>query len=598
LDFAVRLAEDLSMAAELIVVSGPLSGNRCVPDQAEIEIGRAATAAISIPDPEAAWRHCVIRSEDGRFRLVDLHTAGGTFVNGMRITSHWLESGDQISVGETVIVFREDAESEETPSNARITLLRACTLLFLFKGMATSSTPAQAQLLENHALSLIAELLPCESASVLIATDETSLRDLAEDRAIEDPSLIGIVDRLVAEGPVVEHADHRVAVPVYAAGVLRGGIIANFAPEYTPDLDDFLEILSAVSTLGAVALENAREIQALRKENALLQEQLSADAFGIVGRSAAMRRIMQLAQRVAAQDTTVLVLGESGTGKELIARAVHQSSPRRNKPFVAINCAALTETLLESELFGHEKGAFTGAVSQKKGKLEAAEGGTVFLDEIGELAPSLQAKLLRVLQQREFERVGSTKTIPLNVRIVAATNRDLGAEARRGAFREDLYHRLNVVALRTPTLRERPEDIPLLAEYFLRKSAQRIGRAIAGIAPEAERLLIRYAWPGNVRELENAMERGVVLSDSEWLKPEDLPESISGTVSESGISDLQSTYEAAVGDAKRDAILRAWEQAQGDYKEAAVLLGIHPNSLLRLIRRHGLRELLKRGASA
>ena len=197
----------------------------------------------------------------------------------------------------------------------------------------------------------------------------------------------------------------------------------------------------------------------------------------------------------------------------------------------------------------------------------------MFLDEIGELAPTLQAKLLRVLQQREFERVGGTKTMPLNVRVVAATNRDLAVQVRKGAFREDLYHRLNVVALRTPPLRERPEDIPVLASYFVQKSATRIGRPIAGISPDAERTLIRYNWPGNVRELENAMERAVVLSETDWLQISDFPDTITGTVTDAWSPDTQTNYESAVGDARRDAVLRAWEQANGDYKEAANLLG-------------------------
>ncbi len=588
--------------ADLIAISGPLAGRRYPLTGVSVEIGRAANATITIPDPEAAWRHCVIRPEGDRFRLVDLHTGGGTYVNGMRIADHVLERGDQISVGNSVFAFGEvpAAQDEELPastSTARVTLLRACTLVFLFKGMVTSTQASQSELLEMHALSLMGELLPCASASILLTADERALRELAEERENGHPGLDAVVDRLLAEGPVVDERQCLVAVPVYASGVPRGAIVVWFHPAEVEELENHLEILSAVSTLAAVALENVREVQALRRENEMLQEQLHADAFGIVGRSMAMRRLIQLVQRVGPQDTTVLVLGESGTGKELVARAVHQCSPRRGKPFMAINCAALTETLLESELFGHEKGAFTGAVSQKKGKLEAAEGGTVFLDEIGELAPQLQAKLLRVLQQREFERVGSTKTLPLNVRIVAATNRDLATEVKKGAFREDLYHRLNVVALRTPSLRERPEDIPLLAEHFLRKSAQRIGRPIAGISPDAERLLIRYNWPGNVRELENAMERGVVLTESQWLMPTDLPESITGSVPDAWSPDLKSTYEAAVGDAKKDAILRAWEQSLGDYKEAARLLGIHPNSLLRLIRKHGLRELLKQAAA-
>jgi Nif-specific regulatory protein len=598
------------MSAELIVVSGPLTGNRYALSGGELEIGRAPSAAVHISEADAAWRHCVIKPEGGRLRLTDLHTASGTYVNGMRVNSHWLEDGDQISVGETVAVYREGSSMPDTPETTRVTLLRACTLLFLFRGMATSTSATQTDLLESHIVSLIGELAPCEAAAVLIAGSEEELRSMARERSVEpskEEDLEGphrtvrglerLVRRVLLDGPTVDEATNSVAVPVYAAGTARGAILTQFQESTQAELDERLEILSAVSTLAAVALENVREVQALKSENAMLQERLTSDDFGVVGKSSSMRRLLQLVQRVSAQDTTVLILGESGTGKELIARALHGGSPRRQRQFVAINCAALTETLLESELFGHEKGAFTGAIAQKKGKLEVAEGGSVFLDEIGEMAPTLQAKLLRVLQEREFERVGGTKTLQLNVRLVAATNRDLSAEVRKGAFREDLYHRLNVVALRMPPLRERPEDIPLLAEHFLRKSARRIGRVMAGITPEAERMLLQYSWPGNVRELENAMERAVVLSDSDWLTPQDLPDTIAGRIEpepeESGAS-----YESAVGDAKRDAILRAWQQANGDYKAAAATLGIHPNSLLRLIRKHGLRDVLRHGAGA
>lgn len=583
---------------ELIAISGPAAGTRFPVGASAIEIGRAPSSHIILDDTEAAWKHCLITPEPGeRIRLLDLNTGAGTYVNGMRVREHVLESGDQIAVGDSVFVLREAAAGENHPdSSARVTLLRACTLLFLFKGVVTSNSPAQSELLEAHALSLISELLPCTSSALLLSADERALRELAEERVSDHPGLPEIVDKLLAKGPVTVAVDGYVAVPVYASGVPRGAIVAWFEASEIPQLEEHLEILSALSTLAAAALENVREIQELKRENEALQEQLSVDSFGIVGRSASMRKVMQLVQRVGPQDTTVLILGESGTGKELIARAVHQSSPRRDKAFVAINCAALTETLLESELFGHEKGAFTGAITQKKGKLESAEGGTVFLDEIGELAPTLQAKLLRVLQQREFERVGGTKTMPLNVRVVAATNRDLSGEVRKGTFREDLYHRLNVVALRTPALRERPEDIAVLASYFVQKSATRIGRPIAGISPDAERTLIRYNWPGNVRELENAMERAVVLSETDWLQIGDLPDAITGTVTDAWSPDSQTNYESAVGDAKRDAVLRAWEQANGDYKEAANLLGIHPNSLLRLVRRHKLKDVLGRNA--
>jgi Nif-specific regulatory protein len=285
-----------------------------------------------------------------------------------------------------------------------------------------------------------------------------------------------------------------------------------------------------------------------------------------------------------------MVLGESGTGKELVARALHQKSPRRERPFIAVNCAALTETLFESELFGHEKGAFTGAIALKRGRFELAQGGTIFLDEVGELAPSLQAKLLRVLQQREFERVGGTTAHPLDVRVVAATNRDLTEDVRSGKFREDLYHRLNVVTLQSPPLRERREDIPLLAQYFLERSAVRCKRHVTGVSSEAEELLLQYGWPGNVRELENAMERAVVLGVSDLVLPEDLPEALL----ESSPRDANARYHMSVGNAKRDAILDAYAQGNGDYKQAAKLLGLHPNYLLRLVRNMGLRDDINR----
>jgi transcriptional regulator with GAF, ATPase, and Fis domain len=295
-------------------------------------------------------------------------------------------------------------------------------------------------------------------------------------------------------------------------------------------------------------------------------------------------------------DTTVLIRGESGTGKELAAQAVHTNSPRRERPFVAINCAALTETLLESELFGHERGAFTGALAQKKGKLEVADGGTLFLDEVGELAPVLQAKLLRVLQEREFERVGGTKTIRVDVRLVAATNRDLEEAVRRGSFRQDLYYRLNVVAFEMPSLRERREDIALLASYFASRYAARFKRKVTGIAPEARELLTSYDWPGNVRELENAIERAVVLGSTERVLPEDLPESIheAAPASDATAAPPVTKYHDALREAKKQLLLRALEQSGGSFTEAAHTLGVHPNYLHRLISNLNLRPELKK----
>jgi transcriptional regulator with PAS, ATPase and Fis domain len=287
----------------------------------------------------------------------------------------------------------------------------------------------------------------------------------------------------------------------------------------------------------------------------------------------------------------VLVGGASGTGKELVARAIHRNSPRAARPFVAINCAAIPEGLLESELFGYERGAFTGAHGQKKGRLESANGGVVFLDEIGELAPSLQVKLLRVLQEREFERLGGSRPVSVDIRLIAATNKDLAKAVKAGAFREDLYYRLNVVSLVVPPLRERSEDIPILAEYFLSKFAVKCKVKPKKISSAAMSRLVRYAWPGNVRELENAIERSLVLTPSDVIGPDDLPESVlqNDSTHEGG----EAKYHLAVKQLKRHLILSAIEESGGNYTEAARILGVHANYLHRLVRNLNLRSPIR-----
>ncbi len=311
----------------------------------------------------------------------------------------------------------------------------------------------------------------------------------------------------------------------------------------------------------------------------------SCPADGIVGSSVAIREVLELVHRVAPTTSTVLIQGETGTGKELIARAIHRASLRADRPFVAINCAAITESLLESELFGHTKGAFTGATAQKKGKIESAEGGTLFLDEISELASGMQAKLLRVLQEREIEPVGGTHSVKVDVRILAATNRNLEDEVRTGRFREDLYFRLNVLTIATPPLRERREDVPVLAQSFVLKVSKKYNVPPRALSAEAQALLMEYDWPGNVRELENAMERAVVLGVGHEILPEDLPRCIgegTATTPEGG-------YHCAIKHSKKQLIVRALGKANGHYIEAARILGLHPNSLLRLIRNLGLK---------
>jgi len=459
----------------------------------------------------------------------------------------------------------------------RETLLRASTVLYLFRALTLAESSEQKNVVELHLVRLINELTETDGGFILLAPADQTLQENA--RARDFPALEKAVDRAQADGAVYEGGI--TAAPLYVHGKIVGAIAVLGA--------DCSEALGAVVTLAATALESAHEFEQLRTENRSLRQEATSSGNGIIGESPAIRQLRALIARVAPQDATVLVLGESGTGKELVARAIHAGSPRARKPFMAINCAALTETLLESELFGHEKGAFTGAVERKKGKLEAAEGGTVFLDEIGELAPGMQAKLLRVLQERTFERVGGTQTIALDIRLIAATNRDLAAESKGAGFRLDLYHRLNVVPLKTPALREHPGDIPILAHRFVEAAAARCHRRITGIAPEAELVMLRYAWPGNVRELQNAIEHAVILGVTDWIVPEDLPE----VVLEAGeTTGAPSGYVAAIGETRRDCVIRAWRDAGGDHNAAARILGMHSNSLRRLIRQMGLRDTL------
>jgi len=310
----------------------------------------------------------------------------------------------------------------------------------------------------------------------------------------------------------------------------------------------------------------------------------------MVGSSAAMRRVYELIARIAPSSSTVLIHGESGTGKELVALAIHHNSPRARGPLVALNCAALPENLLETELFGHVRGAFTGAVADKKGRFELAEGGTIFLDEIGELPLSLQAKVLRALQEREFERVGGTRSVRVNVRVIAATNSDLRAAVQKGTFRPDLYFRLNVLSVCLPPLRERREDIPVLAEYFVRKHAAHMDR-MPVLSLEAQTCLQNYGWPGNVRELQNAIEHALILGSREIILPGDLPETIIEACAEP--EPESHGYRSAVRHFKRQLILGAIRRSRGCLTDAARTLKVNPTYLHRLVRNLGLREAVR-----
>ncbi|RPH59177.1 MAG: sigma-54-dependent Fis family transcriptional regulator [Acidobacteria bacterium] len=345
-----------------------------------------------------------------------------------------------------------------------------------------------------------------------------------------------------------------------------------------------------------IIVRNALERRQLRQENLLLKRALqSSHQFSsIVGRSETMLAVFKLIETVAPTNSTILVTGESGTGKELVARAIHFNSLRRDRPFVAVNCGALPEQLLESELFGHMRGSFTGASANKKGLVEVADRGTIFLDELGEMSPMMQVKLLRVLQERRFRRVGGTEEVEANIRVIAATNQDLAKMVADGRFREDLYYRVNVIQVQLPPLRDRQEDIPLLAGHFLEKFREQMGKNVASISQEAIGYLERYDWPGNIRELENVIERAVALESSAAVLPDSLPPQLRGLPSKNGqtvtqLPDAGFDLEAHVENMERDYIAQALKRAGGKQSKAAELLGMSFRSFRYYVKKYNLR---------
>jgi transcriptional regulator with GAF, ATPase, and Fis domain len=633
-------------SARLEAVSGPLKGKVFSLAEGEFSIGRDPSNQISLLDSLVSRRHCVIRKDLDAFRLVDLDSRNNTFVSGVPVRERVLVPGDQIRVGNSVLVFQGPAGESSTDASLQLdatpapgaatVILRKEDALYLQprRPEALPATPRTVRdlnvlldfsrtlnsvrglaALQDKALEAVLAAVPADHAAILITEDGDGFSSITgRDRRLGANQSIHasqtILNRVLKEDLAVLSSDvqtddsyreaesllerrvHSVlAVPLEVQGKVLGVMYleaSSAGSRFDPDL---LQLVTTLGNITAMAIENARHLERLDGENRRLHEELNIH-HSMIGESKAMREVYEFVSRVAGRDSTVLISGESGTGKELVARAVHLNSPRADKPFVAINCAAITETLLESELFGHERGAFTGAVAQKKGKLEVAEGGTIFLDEIGELALPMQAKLLRVLQEREFERVGGTRSIKLDVRLIAATNRDLKEASRTGAFRSDLYYRLNVVSLQMPALRERREDIPLLAAFFAAQHGEKVKRRVAGISPEARACLMRYDWPGNVRELENAIERAVVLGSTEVILAEDLPDSILEETVASG--QPVNALAEGIREAKKALIEKAIEQANGNYTEAAKILGVHANHLFRLIRTLNLKPKRQR----
>jgi DNA-binding NtrC family response regulator len=429
---------------------------------------------------------------------------------------------------------------------------------------------------EVNARTALAELLREEGYAVETAADGfkalPKLQDFAPDLVLTDLRMPGM-DGLELMRKAREIDLDTCVVVMTAHGGIDSAIAAirQGAADYLTKPINLEEL--------KIVLDRSLERRRLRREAGLLRERLSArnSLDRVIGSSAPMQRVFETVLQVAPSRASILITGESGTGKELIAAAIHQHSPRAERPFVKLHCAALAESLLESELFGHERGAFTGAQARRDGRFQQADGGTLFLDEIGEISPGIQVKLLRFLQEREFERVGGNQTIKVDVRIVAATNSELPELVKAGKFREDLYYRLNVVAIEMPPLRARPGDIPLLAMHFLRKYAAENEKQLTGFSDEALAKLVHHNWPGNVRELENAVERAVVVCRGDEIRAEDLVATVATAAG--GADQLPAIPGSTMADFERYAILKTLEFTGGSTSRAAELLGISARTI-------------------
>ena len=624
-----------SSHARLIAVGGPLTGLVLPLNDPIVSVGRDTANTVCLADLALSRLHCTIDADSGVWRIKDRQSSNGTFVNGTQVTDRELNDRDRITLGASLFLFVVDPPGSSLPgvtdrSGQLVTRIsvdnelsgdereedagsRAQHDLRVLVRISTTINSAGAEAdLHRELVELLAESMPAgQIASITLAADgeveiaasrqkpgtpatpvsTTVVRQALQERAgllVRD----GVAARFQAGDSVVAAGCQSVlCVPMLVRDRAFGALYLTTTEAQAFDAGH-LRLVTAIANVTAVALDNVRQVSWLETEKDRLQAALDGDHGGLVGRSAAMQRVFALIAKVAgANDTTVLITGETGTGKELAARAIHLNSGRAKRPFVAINCAALTDTLLETELFGHERGAFTGAVAQKKGKLEIAEGGTVFLDEIGELAPALQSKLLRALQEREIERVGGTRPVRIDVRLVSATNRDLAEETAAGRFRKDLFHRLNVVQIVLPPLRERRDDIPQLASHFVTRFSRKAARPIRAISPDALKYLVAYDWPGNVRELENTIERAIVLGTSDCILREDLPEELLERAPARTVDGAR--FYEVVRDAKVRAIVDAFREARCSYTGAAHLLGLHPNYLHRLIRNLDLKQALE-----
>jgi len=551
----------------LVVVDGRDSGASHALAPGEYVVGRGGDVAIALSDEVVSRRHAVLTVTEAGVTLLDLDSHNGSFVNGQPVKSAQLVEGDELRFGTSRLVLESAPPSSPTVSVQIVDSEKPTSvppgpqplplpvdsrrLAILYDvGNAINSVVGLPELLEKI-LATIFEVVPAERGAIMLwnggegewvpAAEHTREGTLARGEIAVSRAIIE--EAFSAGGPILSPdatLDSRfgssdsieafeIRSTICCPLVVREerlGVLHLDTREATGAFSEKdAQLAGAIANQAAIAIANARLHDTLRQENLQLRRALGS-RHCIVGESAAIRELVNLVRRLSQTDTTVLLRGESGTGKEVVARTLHALSPRRGKPFVCVNCAAVPETLLESELFGHEKGAFTGASERRIGRFEQANHGTIFLDEIGEMPLNTQAKILRVLQEREFRRVGGTRSLRVDVRLVASTNRDLEAALEVGQFRQDLYYRLKVIEIVLPPLRERLEDIALLCEHFLGEIAREMGRQPPGVEEPALHALEAYSWPGNVRELRNVLERAMVLGVGKRLLPRHLPREV------------------------------------------------------------------------
>jgi transcriptional regulator with GAF, ATPase, and Fis domain len=530
-------------------------------NEPEILIGRSRQNHIKLVTEQASRQHCRLLRTDRTYRLIDGGSSNGTYVNGQRVGEKDLAEGDAISVGNAVVVFHEGEPSKpnfKLPDPASFQLpIDDRNVKILLRTIISAASSENLDAFLSAAVDNVIEIAQSERGILFTREGDGELKPLvARDSAKKPlPELVGISrtipkqvwdtrkpiflldtesekESVQSASVSLYHLRTIMCAPLRVGEKMLGVLYVDNHAKVREYSQSDLAIFEAVTNYLSLTMENLRSAQeakarvearrkALEHENAVLRTALE-NRRHLIGECAAMKSVYENLRKVAPTDATVLVLGESGTGKEAIAHVLHDLSPRSEQPFVVIDCAAIPETLLESELFGYEKGAFTGAVAQKQGKFEMAQGGTLFLDEMGELSPNLQVKLLRALEQRTISRVGGADPIPIDIRLVAATNRNLEEMVKAGKFRQDLYFRLKVVSVTLPPLRERGEDILLLADFFLTEANTTNARTVKGYSEDARAAMRAHRWEGNIRELKHRVEQAVILTNNQFLSTDDL----------------------------------------------------------------------------